>query len=837
MPATPLETVTGDGGQRARLRAMAFSPHHDVAALLPEVAAWLGVERVALKRGDVWLGELPDVAVPDDRSGHVDVEGCRLWWFGGRPVGDRLTQAAELVALAVALCNERVQRAEAEARYNALLDAGFEGIVISHDGVVLEVNTALAEMYGYTRAELVGKHVRELVAPDVLPKVRQIIASGYTGTYETTAVHAAGHHVPLEARGKPATWGGLPVRVAAFRDLRREREIEADLLLSEARLREAQAHAHIGSFSYRRGEPPWWSEEMYELFGLSPAHDAPTAERLAQALGGCPDADALADRLRSFDGAHERWELEVTVPGDAPRTLLLIGRSAAGQGLVSGTAQDISLRKHAEAALVLAKEAALENSRLKSRFLANMSHEIRTPMNGVLGLTRLVLDSDLDAGQRHLVSMVQGSAEALLSVVDDILDLAKIEADRIVVEQQPFDLGDVVEVALQSVRSKAWEKGLDLTVTATADVGRLCEGDATRLRQVLINLLDNAIKFTEQGTVELALSRAGDLTELRVTDSGIGLTPDELACVFDPFVQAGRMNSARAGGTGLGLGIAHAMMVAMGGDLVGESEPGVGTSFTARLPMRGAPHPTRGRLSGRRVLVYMGSPQVRGRMRQMLDAAGATAVELESLPPPQRDHGAPLIIGCQKVSELTATTTLRHPTAVLAAPGVCLDWAERGLVARLRQPIFLDDLEPTLFVAPGTPIPQPTPRAFGLNVLVAEDNRVNQLVTKRMAERLQNTVTVVEDGAQAVEAVRQGAYDLILMDLQMPEMDGLEATRAIRALDGPRSHVRIVAVTARAMQEDRQRCIDAGMDDYISKPVRPQALEAVLGRLFGPETG
>jgi PAS domain S-box-containing protein len=638
------------------------------------------------------------------------------------------------------------------------------------------------------------------------------------------------------------------------------------------------------------------SEKMVKHLGLTDVSqlvgktdsDFFSSEHASQALADEQEIIATGKPIlgkeeeETWEDGRRAWALTNKLPLKDRRGHI-IGTMGISHDITQRKLAEIELARQAEelkrtnATLEQLAKAAEAASRAKGEFLANMSHEIRTPLNGVIGMTELALETDLTREQRDYLETVRYSAESLLSIINDILDYSKIEAGRVELEVMDFDLRECLETTLKTLALRADEKGLELLCDVQPDVPELLRGDPNRLRQVMVNLVGNAIKFTHKGEIALKVETGGSRNgryrlHFIVSDTGVGIPEEKLESVFESFSQADTSTTREYGGTGLGLTICRRLVGLMGGRIWVESEVGKGSAFHLTVDLeRGAEVASapfagpalHGVLQGTSVLVVDDNRTNRRILEGLLTNWGmqpALASDGESaLAALQaaRDRGHPfqLILadmhmpkmdGFSLIERVERDADSKTPAIMMLTSGGHRNDAARceelGVSAYLLKPVRRAELREAIERVLGAAtenrqealitertLERRDEAAVALNILLAEDNDVNQKLATRLLEKRGHKVTVAANGLQALNALGQGHFDLVLMDVQMPEMDGIEATAALRATEkGTHQHMPVVAMTALVMQGDRERCLEAGMDGYLTKPIRPRALDEVL---------
>ncbi|MEO7190909.1 MAG: response regulator [Vicinamibacterales bacterium] len=778
-----------------------------------------------------------------------------------------------------------------EAFYHSLVESLPQNILRKDlEGRFTFANERFCNMLGLPAADIVGKTDADFFPPELATKYqaddRQVIQTGLK--HEIVEAHKGPQgtmYVQVIKTPVTDTHGRIIGTQGIFWDISERKQTE-EQLHHERELLGALLDACPDSIYFKDTNSRYVkvSRSFAERLGLSDPRDVvgksdtdffdrryaeTTHEDERRIVAGGNPIISRTEREAWLDG-REGWVTTTKMP--------LCNQDGETVGTF-GVSRDVTLIKQAEVSLAAARDAALESARLKSEFLANMSHEIRTPLNAIVGMSGLLLDAGLDPEQRDFADTIRTSAELLLGIINDILDFSKIEAGRMTIERIDFDLAQVLEESADLVSERAQSRGLELVTWIPADVPRLVSGDPGRLRQVLANLLSNAVKFTERGEVVLTtevVEERDQTVKLRVEvrDTGIGVPVAAQSSLFSAFTQADGSMTRRYGGTGLGLAISRQLMTLMGGEIGFDSTPNQGSTFwititlgkqsvtTARPPVR------RESLEGVRVLIVDDNGTNREILRHQLavwrmrtssvpngpealttlDRASASGdpygLVILDMQMPEMDGAA--VARAIKADARLGSTRVVVLTSVGHHPEES-ELRQIGVSAYLAKPVKQSRLFDCLSVAMGDRIGETAASsesaassAFpslahtrGVRVLLAEDNPVNQRVALRQLAKLGLKADAVGNGQEALAAIQRCAYDVILMDCQMPEMDGYEATRQLRqrereAPDTPHHHV--IAITAHALAGDRQKCLDAGMDDYLSKPIRLDDLARVLER-------
>ncbi len=793
--------------------------------------------------------------------------------------------------------------AASEAKFGSFLAAMPDGVLVVNESGNIELANEQAErLFHYGRNELVGRPLDHLLPVSVRERHGEHIRRYFSDLrtrpmgigLDLLALTKDGREMPVEISLSPYRGGGSAAAIAAVRDITERKHAEFELRRSREQLERAQRISGTGSFErdLRTGRVEW-SDEAYRIFGLDPTQPALTREELLECI--CPeDREKYEAAMRASEQGRRSEPVEFRIASRDGTTKWIFNESEvvlAADGTPTrriGTFKDVTaLRDAAERQKALqealhdAKERAETADRAKSEFLANMSHEIRTPMNAVLGMTELLLHTPLNEEQRKFAEIVSESGEALLAIINDILDVSKLEAGKLEIEEIDFDLVEAVESAVMLFIGKARNKGVELSVFIATAARCHFRGDDTRLKQVLLNLVGNAIKFTARGGVSVQVSLQADhedhprgpLRRVRfeVADTGIGISKDACAALFQKFAQADNSVTRRFGGTGLGLAICKQLVELMGGSIGVSSEPQIGSTFWFELPLAQSPALTLdqsrllARLKGMRALLVDDLKMNREVISRQLGSAGLEVTcaedgfyaiaEMERALNRGRAFdiafldeemaglsGADLARQFRTAPKFAATklvmisstgrqNTRSEPTqafdAVLEKPMrvgelfECLAGLYQITPPREAIPAELIDSVKRFQVAnPEKSQSDRRPK----QILLAEDNKFNQRFAIALLGKAGYAVDTAENGSEAIEAVRRHDYDVVLMDVQMPELDGVEATRQIRALPAPKSNVPIIALTANAMVGAKEGYLAAGMDDYVSKPIQSQIL-------------
>jgi PAS domain S-box-containing protein len=798
---------------------------------------------------------------------------------------------------------------ESEVRFRAFIDHATDAFFLNDwpDARFVDVNHQACESLGYTRDELIGKTPID-ISPDMTPAViaglRARVSAGETVTFDIRNRRKDGTLFPVEARLRLITVEGRPYGLALARDMTERKKAEDALRESEERFRGTFENAGVG-IAHAALDGRWlrFNEKLCAIVGYPreellhktfqdithPDDLRASLDNAARLRQGEFPSYSLQKRYVRKDGSLVWVDLSVALQLDA----------AGAPAFMIAIIQDISERKRLEGELRRTMEAAEAASRAKSEFLAHVSHEVRTPLNAILGMNELALDTPITEQQRKYLTVVHSSAEALLEVIDDLLDFSKIEAGKLELDRVTFSLRAVVNDTLRSLALRAHRKGLELVGRIRPDVPDAFVGDAGRLRQVLTNLVGNAIKFTEVGEVVVEVARdeengpgPGEPFDsesppctllFSVRDTGIGIPREKQQKVFEAFEQADTSTTRRYGGTGLGLSIASQLVGLMGGRIAVDSEPGRGSTFcfSVRLhrPLLQADRTevqAPAELQALPVLIVDDNATSRRILEEWLrgwrmepSAVSDGSAALDALRQAAA-AGRPFALVVLD-SRLPRTDTLALAahvchTTELATCGVVLLAVEEdagglrryhdlGIAACVTKPVVEEELldavcralsmpsavasgERSCSASENGPPAAETPASLRrLHVLLAEDNPYNQAVMEDLLQRYGHTLQVAGDGHAALTALEQEPFDVLLLDIHMPKLDGYQVVATWRDRErGSDRHLPVIALTARSASGERERCLAAGMDDYLAKPIRAADLFAALHRVVGAES-
>ncbi|MCG6154418.1 PAS domain-containing protein [Rubinisphaera margarita] len=845
-------------------------------------------DRHVLQTGEV-LKHCEKVTYPDGREGWIETIKAPILDGRGNPNG---------VQVLFWDVTERRRIEEAFAQENSLMQSLLTNIPDSiyfkdRESRFLRINKSMAEKFGLSSAEeAVGLSDSDFFTAEHAGEARQ----DEQRILETGKPLVA--HVERETwADRPDTWCSttkMPLRNAKGEVVGTfgiSRDI-TDLVLAEHALERERdlmrtlmdGLPDVIFFKDRQGRFTKGNQSLARYFGIdhpdeligktdydfSPPELAASFQEDDQRVMRSGDKLIAREEVNEDSDGNVTYFLTTKVPIRNPEGEVI--------GLV-GIGRDITGLKKAQLELTKARDIADAANRAKSDFLANMSHEIRTPMNAVIGMTELLQDTKLDDSQREYLRMVRESGEVLLELINDILDFSKIEAGKFTLDCIPFDLHETLGDTMKSIAVRAHRKKLELAFHISPDVPRGIIGDPARLRQILVNLVGNAIKFTEKGEVlvDVTAEEQGATTRVNfcVRDTGIGIPENKQKYIFEAFEQVDASTTRRFGGTGLGLAITSRLVALMGGEIDLRSEPGSGSTFTFSVDfelagefesrgMRATPE----RLIGMPVLIVDDNATNRRIVEEMLRVRGmqphvvSSAAEAywaikdgpkygQEFPLILTDVNMPDVDGFTLIDRIRETKDITQPIIMVLTsgdrPGDFARCAELGVSAHLMKPVKQSELLDAIGQALGithlleqpVPLEQNNNRMPSLRILVAEDAYANQVLARGLLEKWSHTVTIASNGRQALEELGKAPYDLILMDVQMPEMDGIEATAQIRSCQAagqfshlPRNPIPIVAMTAHAIKGDRERCLAGGMDGYVSKPIRTAELREAIFQCF-----
>jgi PAS domain S-box-containing protein len=856
-------------GQDHRLLNSGYHPHEFFKAMWQTIGA-----------GQVWHGEVRNRS----RDG-------AFYWVESTivPFMDETGRPERYISVRTDITARKVMEAqlvEQRAFYERISETMGEGLYVQDaSGCCTYLNSEAEQLLGWTREEFIGKPVHDTIHTVTAqglplpaagcPILLTVREKGEWHGDDQVFVRKDGTPFPVEASSRSILRNGVSYgSVVAFSDISERKQNEFLVRMAQERLNLALEGSGLALWDWDIAGDRVYLSDRWSLMMGGDKQDVVLSSAQLFDLVHPDERQRIEDNLLAvLKGQSEFYSVEFRVRRSDGEWLWIhthgkvVERNATGRVTrMTGTNADITQRKQTEETLRQAKEAAEAASRAKGDFLANMSHEIRTPMNGIIGMTELALDTELSAEQREYLGLVQSSADALLTILNDILDFSKIESGKLDIEIIEFSLEQMLRETMKSLAVRAHQKQLELLLHVASDVPDRLLGDPGRLRQVIVNLVGNAIKFTGAGEIEVAVRCMEDVPggtvrlQFSVRDTGIGIPRDKFKTIFESFSQADTSTTRRYGGTGLGLTISAQLVQLMGGQIGLDSVVGQGSTFyfTLNMPMlSGSPfaeYQHTGRIAGMSVLIADDNATNRRvlqeilsnwKMRPTVTSSGQEALsELARAAACGQAYALALLdLQMPDMDGFELTERIRqHPEYLVKTLMMLTSEGQRGHAARCRElgvaaylmkPVAQSELLDAIMTALGVSeatAPLTTRHSLKetrrrLKLLLAEDNAVNQTLATRVLTKMGHTVTVANNGIEAVQHWQNGHFDAILMDVDMPEMNGYEASELIREREKQSaSHIRIVAMTAHAMQGAREECMRHGMDGYLTKPIDTDAL-------------
>lgn len=830
------------------------------------------------------------VPIFNEEEHSVFANGEVLWSKVSRyPLYDNEKNIVGTWGISTDITNQKkaeLETKEREARYQLLAEITIEGIVIHENGLIRDVNPALACMFGYDQNEVIGRNMIDFICPSDRAAVVESIAKDSDRLLEIHLVKKDGTMFLAEVEGKTMGASGSNLRMAAIRDITKRKQTEEALKDKELQMRSITDSAYDAILMMDpNGNISYWNVAAERIFGYR--REEAIGKNLHQLIAPASYHEAHLTAFSKFllsgegNAIGKITDLEVI---RKDRTIIPVQLSLSAVKMSDGwhsvgILRDITNQKKNEEELMNAKTVAEEATNAKSEFLANMSHEIRTPMNAVIGFSELLKKTDMTVKQRDYINKIDASAKSLLGIINDILDFSKMEAGKLELEKVDFRLDDVVNNVISMNSNKASEKNIELINNIESNVPYFLVGDPLRVGQILLNLVNNAVKFTNEGhvLVEVSLvqkSKRGCRIRFSVSDTGIGLTKEQKEKLFSAFSQADTSVTRRFGGTGLGLTISKRLVEMMNGTISVESEFGVGSTFSVEIEFQlqsgeKLVQPAQKKsLQNLKVLIVDDNEVSREILKEQIGAFGVDAVTVASgraAINEVKKHSAqkpfdlvimdwrmPEMDGIEASQIILNDKSIDHmPMAIMVSAFGREEVARKAekiginnfLMKPINQSLLFDtivnmfDMDTNGMTIQSGAKPDSGAdevRIDGVRILLVEDNEINQEVATEILSGSGAIVEIVNNGKEAIDAIAANTYDLVLMDLQMPVMGGYEATKFIRT-DRKNQELPIIAMTAHAMQGVDAECKAAGMNDYVSKPIDPRSLFSTILKWVKPK--